>query len=163
CRLPHNGVSPSAHLGAHDASDRRRVGHRGLNLRVTWLVASRAEGGSPRFGSRCHAVHFRILGPLEIVDDDLRPIELDSPRLRAVTCRLLMDAGRIVPHDTIVASVWGDEPPAAANGTLQTYVSRLRRVLEPDRAPRTPARVLMTRPPGYMVALGDGTLDSDEL
>jgi DNA-binding SARP family transcriptional activator len=108
-------------------------------------------------------VHFRILGPLEIVDDNLRPIELDSPRLRAVMCRLLMDAGRVVPHDTIVASVWGDEPPAAANGTLQTYVSRLRRVLEPDRAPRTPARVLVTRPPGYMLALGDGTLDADKL
>ena len=27
--------------------------------------------------------------------------------------------------------IWGDAPPASANGTLQTYVSRLRRIVEP--------------------------------
>ncbi len=108
-------------------------------------------------------MHFRILGPLEILDDDLRPVELDSPRLRAVMCRLAMDAGRVVPHDALIAGVWGDDPPPAAGGTLQTYVSRLRRILEPDRSPRAPARVVVTRPPGYLLDVGDGTLDADEL
>lgn len=38
--------------------------------------------------------------------------------------------------------------------SLRTYVSNLRRVLEPDRAPRAPrapATVLHTRTPGYLL------------
>jgi DNA-binding SARP family transcriptional activator len=40
--------------------------------------------------------------------------------------RLLVDAGRPVPVDAIVDAIWGEDPPATATGTLQSYVSRLR-------------------------------------
>ena len=41
--------------------------------------------------------------------------------------------------DAIVDLLWGDEAPPAVTGTLQAYVAGLRKALEPDRAPRTPA------------------------
>lgn len=42
---------------------------------------------------------------------------------------------------------------------MHSHVSQLRRLLEPERAPRDPARVLLTRPPGYLVDAGPETLD----
>ncbi|SFT51491.1 AAA ATPase domain-containing protein [Geodermatophilus amargosae] len=49
--------------------------------------------------------------------------------------------------------------PADALGTLQAHVSHLRRVLEPGRAPRTPARLLVTVPPGYALRPADDAVD----
>ena len=40
-------------------------------------------------------------------------------------------------------------PPPAVTGTLQAYVAGLRKALEPDRAPRTPASILVTVGAGY--------------
>ncbi|MBW0117853.1 AfsR/SARP family transcriptional regulator [Pseudonocardia abyssalis] len=100
-------------------------------------------------------MQFRVLGPLEVVSDG-RPVDLGSPKLRALLTLLLADHGRVVPLDRINETLWAGEPPATATGTLQSYVSQLRRLLEPDRAPRAAPRVLLTRPPGYL-------LDADDL
>src|SRR6478735_7855941 len=104
-------------------------------------------------------MRFRVLGPLEVTDPEGTALDLSSPKLRALLTLLLLDAGRVVPLDRIIDQLWGDEPPASATGTLQSYVSNLRRLLEPDRGPRQPARVLLTRPPGYSIAVGDDDLD----
>ncbi|MGD9999196.1 MAG: BTAD domain-containing putative transcriptional regulator [Ilumatobacteraceae bacterium] len=108
-------------------------------------------------------MHFRILGPLEIHDDQRGPVPLDSPRLRAVVCRLLIDPGRVVPAESLVTSLWGDDAPPGAAGTVQTYVTRLRRVLEPGRQARGTATVLLTRPSGYAIALDDSDVDAAEM
>ena len=52
-----------------------------------------------------------------------------------------------------------DAPPKAT-ASLQAYVSNLRRALEPDRAPRAPARVIVSRPPGYALDVGPDGLDA---
>jgi hypothetical protein len=44
---------------------------------------------------------------------------------------LLAASPRPVTVDSLIDAIWGDAPPASANGTLQTYVSRLRRIVEP--------------------------------
>ena len=49
--------------------------------------------------------------------------------------------------------VWSGQPPPKALGALQAYVSHLRRVLEPERRPREPARVLVSSTPGYRLVL----------
>jgi len=41
-----------------------------------------------------------------------------------------------------------DVGPASASGTLQAYISQLRRILEQARAPRTQPSVVLTRAPG---------------
>jgi DNA-binding SARP family transcriptional activator len=38
-----------------------------------------------------------------------------------------------------------------ATASLQAYVSKLRRLLEPGRSPRAPARLLVSAPPGYVL------------
>ncbi|MFC4852342.1 BTAD domain-containing putative transcriptional regulator [Actinophytocola glycyrrhizae] len=92
---------------------------------------------------------FRVLGPLT-AEDERGPVDLKGPRHRAVLARLLVARSRVVPVDTIVADLWED-PPVGAVGAVQTFVAALRRALEPDRPPRTPARLLVTSGPGYVL------------
>src|SRR5690349_10948174 len=98
-------------------------------------------------------ITFRVLGPLT-ADDERGPVDLKGPRHRAVLARLLVARGRVVPVDTLVADLWED-PPDGAVGALQTFVGALRKALEPDRPPRTPARLLVTAGPGYALRAED--------
>ncbi len=104
-------------------------------------------------------MRFGILGPLEVWDGD-RAVTVGTPKQRAVLAALLISANRVVSLDRLIDQLWGAEPPAAATGSLQAYVANLRRVLEPERAARALARVLVTRPPGYLLRVGPGNLDA---
>ena len=94
--------------------------------------------------------HFGLLGPLVAVSDG-RHLRLGGPRQRAVLAMLLLQADRIVSRDSLVRGVWGDEPPPTAAQTLQTYVFHLRQELEPDRPAGSPAQLLATAEPGYVL------------
>ncbi len=96
------------------------------------------------------AVQWRALGPVEAVLDG-RLVDLGPPRQRALFGLLLSRVDRLVAADVLIDELWSGDPPAAAMTSLRTYVSNLRRVLEPDRAPRAPATVLHTRTPGYLL------------
>ena len=76
-------------------------------------------------------LEFRILGPLEVLDDG-RTIELGGARQRAVLAILLLHRGETVSVDRIVDLLWGERPPATAVKTVQVYVSHLRRALVED-------------------------------
>jgi DNA-binding SARP family transcriptional activator len=83
-----------------------------------------------------------------------------GPRLqRQLLAILLIEAGSVVSVDRLVDLLWGDSPPPAAIASLQAYVSQLRRILEPDRAPRAPARVVVTQDPGYALKVEPQQLD----
>jgi DNA-binding SARP family transcriptional activator len=90
-------------------------------------------------------------------------------------------ANLVVSRSDLIDAVWGEDPPASAEGGIYTYVAGLRRVFEPDRssgshgagdlaekrragekARRTPSRVLVSTGGGYMLRLDPGTLDADE-
>ncbi|GAA3464712.1 hypothetical protein GCM10018963_67250 [Saccharothrix longispora] len=89
-----------------------------------------------------------MLGP--VVAEDVRgPVDLKGPRHRAVLARLLVARGRVVPVARLVDDLWEDDAPGGAVGAVQTFVGALRKALEPDRPPRTPARLLVTAAPGY--------------
>jgi DNA-binding SARP family transcriptional activator len=59
-----------------------------------------------------------------------------------------------------VDCVWGDHPPANANGALQAYVSHLRRRLEPDASARQRERVVARAGPGYVLRLPTDAVDA---
>ncbi|MBB2913972.1 DNA-binding SARP family transcriptional activator [Streptosporangium becharense] len=99
-------------------------------------------------------MQFRVLGPVE-ADDDGIPVDLGGPRQRAVLARLILSRGTVVPVDVLIDDVYGSTPPASALATLQSYISHLRRAVEPGRAPRAPSRVIIARPPGYLLAAAD--------
>ena len=92
-------------------------------------------------------VVFGVLGPLQ-AEDGGRPLDLRGPRHREVLARLLVARGRVVSVARLVDDLW-DDPPEGAVGAVQTFVGALRRALEPDRPPRSPARLLVTAAPGY--------------
>ena len=50
----------------------------------------------------------------------------------------------MVSVDRLLDDLWSGEPPPRAVGSLQAFVSNLRRTLEPDRPPRSPARRLVS-------------------
>ncbi|MGI5161671.1 BTAD domain-containing putative transcriptional regulator [Microbispora sp. CA-102843] len=91
---------------------------------------------------------------------DGRPADLGTSLQRAVLARLVCAQGHVVSTDRFVDDLWRGQPPPRALGALQVYVSNLRRVLEPGRAPRAAARVLVSAPPGYRLALEPGDVDA---
>ncbi|WP_238845463.1 AfsR/SARP family transcriptional regulator [Nocardia terpenica] len=93
-------------------------------------------------------VTFGVLGPVVAWDAAGGVLGLKGPRHRAVLARLLVARRRVVPVSRLVADLW-EEPPAGAIGAVRTFVADLRRILEPDRPKRAPARLLVTEGPGY--------------
>lgn len=104
-------------------------------------------------------VLFGVLGPVTAEDRHGGPVALKGPRHRAVLARLLVARRRVVPVDRLVADLWAEPPPGAV-GAVQTFVAALRRALEPDRAPRTPARLLVTEGPGYALRAAPEAVDA---
>jgi DNA-binding SARP family transcriptional activator len=95
-------------------------------------------------------MQWRVLGPVEaVVDGHL--VDLGPPKQRALFALLVSRMGRPVALDVLLEQLWAGTPPPAAMTSLRAYVANLRRVLEPHRAPRTPAAVLRTCVPGYLL------------
>ena len=106
-----------------------------------------------------HAVRVCVLGATEVWRDD-QQVDLGTRKRRALVAALALSGGHPVSVDALVDLLWGDSPPDAVANTLQAYVSGLRKSLEPDRAPRTPASVLLTVAPGYALRVPEGDLDA---
>jgi DNA-binding SARP family transcriptional activator len=104
-------------------------------------------------------VRVGILGAAE-AESNGAAVDLGTRKQRALLAALAMHRGRPVPPDTIVDLLWGETPPAAVTATLQGYVARLRRALEPDRPPRAPSEVLITQQSGYALLLPEDALDA---
>ncbi|MEU7885048.1 BTAD domain-containing putative transcriptional regulator [Microbispora bryophytorum] len=104
-------------------------------------------------------VTFRALGPFGAISNG-ETLDLGGQRQQAVLARLLVAGGRAVPVSVLIDELWPGEPPAQALSTIQGYVSRLRRALEPDRAPREEAGVLVSAPPGYALRAAVEDVDS---
>jgi DNA-binding SARP family transcriptional activator len=104
-------------------------------------------------------VEVGVLGPVGVVLDG-RAVDLGTPKQRALVAALALSRGWPVSVDAIVDLLWADAPPPGVTATLQAYVSQLRRVLEPERARRAPATVLVTVAPGYALRVPDEAVDA---
>jgi DNA-binding SARP family transcriptional activator len=105
-------------------------------------------------------MEFRVLGPLEAIGDDSRPVRLGGQRERALLALLLTRPNQVISVDALIDGVWGGAPPRSAEKTLQSYVVRLRRTLEPTRPRGAPGEVLVTREPGYLLQVAPQALDA---
>ena len=74
-------------------------------------------------------MEFRLLGPFEVVDG-AGSVPLGGAKQRALLAILAIHANEVVPVDRLIDDLWGERPPPRAPGTLQTYVSRLRRAVD---------------------------------
>ncbi|MFE2183076.1 BTAD domain-containing putative transcriptional regulator [Streptomyces sp. NPDC059455] len=106
-------------------------------------------------------VGFGVLGPVVAWDADAdgRAVALKGPRHRAVLARLIVARRRVVPVSRLIEDLW-TEPPPGAVGAVRTFVAALRRALEPQRPPRTPARLLVTEGPGYALRADPDAVDA---
>ncbi|MFF1698184.1 BTAD domain-containing putative transcriptional regulator [Streptomyces sp. NPDC058257] len=104
-------------------------------------------------------VAFGVLGPVAAWDGAGAAVGLKGPRHRAVLARLIVARRRVVPVARLVEDLWVD-PPQDAIGAVRTFVAALRRALEPERPPRTPARLLVTEGPGYALRAEPSTVDA---
>ncbi|MEV7192525.1 BTAD domain-containing putative transcriptional regulator [Streptomyces sp. NPDC093510] len=103
-------------------------------------------------------VEFGVLGPVAAWRAD-EPLALQGPRQRAVLARLIVARRHVVPVTRLIDDLWED-PPERALGTVRTFVAALRKVLEPDRPRRAPARLLVTEGPGYVLRAGPDAVDA---
>jgi DNA-binding SARP family transcriptional activator len=101
-------------------------------------------------------MRFRILGPLEV----LSPggwTAIGAAKWRSLLACLLVQPGQLVPTDSLIDELWGDNPPNTANNLVSIYVHRLRKVIDDAEG-----RVLVYRAPGYLLRLSPGDLDMQE-
>ncbi|MGK3945199.1 BTAD domain-containing putative transcriptional regulator [Streptomyces sp. RP5T] len=109
-------------------------------------------------GPLSDSLRFAVLGPVRAWHGG-RELDLGSPQQRAVLVTLLSRRGRLVTVGELVDAIWGEEPPTAAISVLRTYVSRLRKVLEPGRAAGTPPRVVLSAADGYLINIPESATD----
>ncbi|MBW4722172.1 AfsR/SARP family transcriptional regulator [Saccharothrix obliqua] len=95
------------------------------------------------------AIRFTLLGQVEAWSGP-DAVNLGHQKQRHVLAALLVDAERVVPFTRVLDRVWGENAPPAAQNTLHSYLSRLRRALA-DHA-------LIERHPGGYVARVDPDL-----
>jgi predicted ATPase/DNA-binding SARP family transcriptional activator len=76
-----------------------------------------------------------------------------------VLALLLINANRVVPTDRLIDQLWGDSPPGKPQTAIQTYVSYLRKLLEPAHAAGAAFEVLATEGAGYVLRLEPDQLD----
>jgi DNA-binding SARP family transcriptional activator len=99
-----------------------------------------------------------LLGPIEVRVDGV-PVDLGGPQQRAVVAHLALEAGHVVSVERLIDRLWGDDPPRTPLGTLQSYVSRLRRALEPRRPTGAAPELLVSEAPGYVLRVDPEQVD----
>lgn len=97
-------------------------------------------------------LRFQLLGPLRAWRGEAE-LDLGQTQQRVVLAVLLLRIGRPVSRDSLVDAVWGPAVPARAYNLVQRHVSGLRRVLEPERPPRTPSGLIGWTEAGYQLRL----------
>jgi DNA-binding SARP family transcriptional activator/tetratricopeptide (TPR) repeat protein len=104
-------------------------------------------------------LRIRVLGPLRVELGGV-PVPLGGRRQRTALAVLVCAHRGVVSIDRLADALWGDSLPPSAVASARVYVSRLRRLLEPDRAPGDPASVVSGVPPGYALRLTDDVVDA---
>jgi DNA-binding SARP family transcriptional activator/tetratricopeptide (TPR) repeat protein len=100
-----------------------------------------------------------VLGPVTVWNGS-EELRVGQPRQQAVLGILAMRANRVISRGELVDAVWGQDPPASAEGGIYTYVAGLRRIIEPARSVRGPGRVLVSSGAGYVLHLVPGQPDA---
>jgi DNA-binding SARP family transcriptional activator len=97
-------------------------------------------------------VEYRILGPLEVLEDG-QPVSLGGSKQRALLAILLLHANEVVSRDRLIEELWGGSPPDTAQTALHVHVSQLRKILGSE--------TIVTLAPGYSIRVAAGELDLD--
>lgn len=98
-------------------------------------------------------MRFGLLGPLQVSRNGAElPVRGRKPRTLLVA--LLLDAGRLVPADRLVAALWDGGAPPTARASLNNHVHALRRTLGDASG-----QLVRTAAPGYSMDVAPEDLD----
>ena len=93
-----------------------------------------------------------ILGALE-VRAAAAALPLGGVKQRAVLAMLVLQLNQAVSTDSLIDGIWGDNVPDSAPNVIQSYVSRLRRILASSGSDGPALPRLRRRTPGYQLEL----------
>src|SRR5437762_3893477 len=102
-------------------------------------------------------MEYRILGPLEVVDEG-EPVPLGRLKERLVLAVLLLHANDFVSRERLIDELWGESPPPTARKAVNVYVSQLRKALT-----RNGHDPIATADGGYRFGVESGELDSTRM
>ncbi|HEY7812404.1 MAG TPA: BTAD domain-containing putative transcriptional regulator [Nakamurella sp.] len=104
-------------------------------------------------------IELRVLGELDAVRDGA-VIDLGGRRQRAVLAALIIARGDVVSAERLAECVWGDGAAARSGGPLHSYVSHLRRRMQPDAVARGRTDVIVRVGAGYSLSIGPTSVDA---
>jgi len=84
---------------------------------------------------------FRVLGPVQVIRDGAEVTSLDRGTLTDLLAALIVSPGQLIAADTLIETVWHDQPAAHPRAALHSAVARLRRMIGGD--------FIQTFGPGY--------------
>lgn len=95
----------------------------------------------------------KVLGPVTVERSE-RPVASGGAKLRLLLGVLVANRTGRLTADQLCDALWGDAQPASATRTIQSHLSRLRRVLEPEARIEAGAS-------RYTLIAPAGTVDAD--
>jgi DNA-binding SARP family transcriptional activator/streptogramin lyase len=102
-------------------------------------------------------MEFRILGPLEVVEDG-NPVALGTLKERLVLGVLLLHANEFVSRERLIDDLWGEAPPPTARKAVNVYLSKVRKALSVAGADP-----ITTAAGGYRLHLEPEKLDASRM
>jgi DNA-binding SARP family transcriptional activator len=103
-------------------------------------------------------LEIRVLGSLAALRSGV-PIMLGSARQRAVLALLILHRKTGLRRDAIIDALWGDDPPLTAVVMVQSAISHLRHLLDPDWPSSARSGPLVSDGTSYLLRIADDRLD----
>lgn len=103
------------------------------------------------------AITIRLLGPTVLTHEG-RKVDMGAPRERAVLALLALRAGTVVSSESLIEQLWVD-PPSGAATTLRGYVAAIRKAISSGTDLKG-SDVVVTKKPGYVLAIAPGRVDA---
>lgn len=114
-----------------------------------------ARTGPPRGAGRPRLL---ILGPLSLQRGQ-SPVPVSSPMLRRLLGLLALKHPEPSTQREITDTLWPSGPPTSHQSLIHTYVSQVRRLLEPDGPRSVPSPTVARTPTGYLLEASRSQID----
>ena len=120
------------------------------------------RAGQPAESSNGMQVEIGVLGPLVVSVGGISIVPTAS-KPSQLLAMLALNAGHVVTVRALAEEIWGAQPPRSGVQTLQTYILKLRRMLQHALAGHhdvSSKDILITRRSGYLLAVEPGDVDA---